>query len=50
MGTFFVGAIVLCIVVLAGRSIYKDKKAGKGCGGDCAHCGGACHQLKNTEK
>lgn len=45
MGTLLVGAGLLAIVVLAIRSMIKDKKNGKSlqCGGDCKHCGGHCH-------
>lgn len=43
MGTVIVGIIILSAIGLAARSIYKDKKTGKCCGGDCGHCGGACH-------
>lgn len=44
MGTFVVGMIVLVVVILAIRSMIKDKKAGKSlqCGGDCSKCRG-CH-------
>ena len=44
MGTFIVGLIVLAVVLLAIRSMVKDKKAGKSlqCGGDCSKCRG-CH-------
>ncbi len=44
MGTFLVGVIVLCVVVLVVRSMIRDKKNGKSiqCGGDCKHCGGHC--------
>ena len=44
MGTFIVGLIVLAVVILAIRSMVKDKKAGKSlqCGGDCSKCRG-CH-------
>lgn len=44
MGTGIVGVILLVIVVIAVRSIIKDKKNGKSvqCGGDCSHCRG-CH-------
>ena len=46
MGTIIVGLVLVVIVGLAGRSMVKDKKAGKSiqCGGDCKHCGGGhCH-------
>ena len=41
MMTFVVGACVAGVVALAIRSLWKDHKAGKSCGGcsgDCAHC------------
>lgn len=41
MTTFIVGVVVFALVVLAGRSIYKNAKKGScascGCGG-CAKC------------
>lgn len=45
MGTFIVGLVIAGAVVLAIRSMIKDKKNGKSiqCGGDCRHCGGHCH-------
>lgn len=45
MGTAVVLLIVAGAVVLAVRSMIKDKKAGKSlqCGGDCKRCGGGCH-------
>ncbi|XCP84783.1 FeoB-associated Cys-rich membrane protein [Roseburia hominis] len=49
MGTLVVGVLVLAAVALAIRSMHNDKKQGKGCGGDCSHCGGACHYI-HTEK
>jgi hypothetical protein len=44
-GTIIVGTIVLGMVLLAVRSLIRDKRAGKSiqCGGDCKHCGGHCH-------
>lgn len=44
MGTAVVLMMVAAAVVLAVRSMIKDKKAGKSlqCGGDCSRCGG-CH-------
>ncbi len=42
MGTVVVGVIVAVVVGLAARSLYKDKKAGKGCNGNCGNCKG-CH-------
>ena len=44
-GTIVVGLIVLAVVVLIIMSIRRDKKNGKStCGGNCAHCAGACHR------
>ncbi len=44
MGTGVVLFVLAGIIVLAARSMVKDKKAGKSlqCGGDCKHCGGHC--------
>lgn len=44
MGTFVVLAILVLVVFLIIRSMYKSKKAGKSlvCGCDCGKCGGAC--------
>lgn len=51
MGTIVVLAILIVVVGLAVRSMYKDKKAGKSlqCGGECSHCGGYCHQVKQFQ-
>ena len=29
-------------LVLAGRKVLRDRRQGKTCGGDCAHCSGGC--------
>ncbi|MBO5210193.1 MAG: FeoB-associated Cys-rich membrane protein [Lachnospiraceae bacterium] len=44
MGTIITLVIVIGAVVLAIRSIVRDKKNGKSihCGGDCSRCGGHC--------
>ena len=40
MSTWIIGGLVALAAVLAARSIYKDKKAGKhSCGGNCGACG-----------
>ena len=42
-GTIVVLGVVVLIVGLIVRSIYRDKKSGKSqCGGDCSRCKG-CH-------
>lgn len=43
MGTYIVGAILVIMVVAIIRKLYKDKKNGKGCGGNCAGCKSNCH-------
>nr|WP_291234426.1 FeoB-associated Cys-rich membrane protein [Frisingicoccus sp.] len=42
MGTVFVGGGVILVIFLAVRSLYKDKKSGKNCNGQCGGCKG-CH-------
>ncbi|MEI3199241.1 MAG: FeoB-associated Cys-rich membrane protein [Lachnospiraceae bacterium] len=43
MGTIIVLLVLVLIVFLAARSIYRDKKSGKGsCGGNCSACHGGC--------
>lgn len=44
MGTVIVGLVLAAAVLLAVRSMIRDKKNGKSlqCGGDCSHCGGHC--------
>lgn len=44
LGNLIVIAVLIGVVALAVRSVWKDHKAGKSCacGGDCAHCKG-CH-------
>ncbi len=41
MGTLIVAAAVAAAVILALRSILRDRKNGKcaSCGGDCKNCG-----------
>ena len=45
MGTVVVLAAVVVAVVLAVRSMVRDKKQGKSiqCGGDCRNCGRGWH-------
>ena len=48
MGTFIVLLILIAIVFLAIRKIYKDKKSGKtcaSCSGGCDCGGGHCHDV-----
>lgn len=43
MGTFIVLAILVAVVGLAIRSIWKKHRSHTGCSGNCANCGGGCH-------
>ena len=48
-GPILVVLIVIAVVILAVRTIIKDKKAGRSsCGAGCAGCAmhGKCHQKK----
>lgn len=45
-GTILVGLVILLVVSLILRSMYRERKAGKGgcgCSGGCSGCGMACH-------
>lgn len=51
MATIIVGLIVVTVLALAGRQLYKDKKQGKSlCGGKCSCCpnGCACNKGKTV--
>lgn len=52
MGTEVVLVIVIIAVVLAVKSMVKDKRQGKSlqCGGDCKHCGGGCHSYHGAAR
>lgn len=53
LSTILIGLAVLILVLLAVRSIWRDKKQGKscaGCGGGCSGCGGSCHGGSCGEK
>lgn len=45
MGTAIIAMILTGAVILAVKSMIRNKKNGKsiGCGGDCKSCGGGCH-------
>ena len=42
LGNIIVIAVLIAVVVLAGRSLWKSHKSGGGCNGDCGNCSG-CH-------
>lgn len=42
MSTAIIAGVLVLVVALIIRGMIKDKKAGKGCGGNCSHCSG-CH-------
>ena len=43
VGTVIVILILVLVVTLAIRSLWKSHKKGGGCSGDCGSCGG-CHK------
>ncbi|MGM9619090.1 MAG: FeoB-associated Cys-rich membrane protein [Oscillospiraceae bacterium] len=42
LGNLIVIAVLLLVVALAIRSLWKSHKSGGGCSGDCSRCQG-CH-------
>ena len=42
-GNVIVLAVLAIVVALAARSLWKERKNGGGCSGDCASCRGGCH-------
>lgn len=48
LGNAIVIAVLIAVVALAVRSLWKSHKSG-GCNGDCASCGGCCHGGKTKE-
>ncbi|WP_392486517.1 FeoB-associated Cys-rich membrane protein [Haloimpatiens sp. FM7315] len=42
MGTFLIGTLVLLAFAFAGYKVYKDKKSGNCCSGNCSNCKGGC--------
>lgn len=42
LGNIIVIAVLIAVVVLAVRSLWKSRKSGGGCNGDCGSCRG-CH-------
>lgn len=42
LGNIIVIAVLAVAVALAVRSLWKSRRSGGGCSGDCAHCKG-CH-------
>lgn len=45
MATFIIGAVIIAIVALAIRNMYKSNKKGNGCGCGCEGCSKSknCH-------
>ena len=53
MATFIISILLVIVIILVLRKMYRDKRSGKnscGCGGSCAGCAsaGICHQ--NTDR
>ena len=42
LGNFIAIAMLSAVVALAVRSLWKSRKSGGGCNGDCGNCQG-CH-------
>ncbi len=40
--------LIIGLLALAVRRIHLNKKAGRGCCGDCTACAGLCAKKKNT--
>lgn len=43
IGTFLIGLIVAAAVILAARSLWRNRKSACSCGGGCAACSGCTH-------
>ena len=51
MPTVIVALIIAFVLFLAGRKLWKDRKAGKSlCGGKCAGCANCCSCHKAESK
>ena len=40
LGDIIVIAVLAAVVTLSARSVWKSRKGGGHCGGDCGSCGG----------
>ena len=46
IATVVISVILAAAIAAIIRNLLKMKKEGRStCGGDCKHCGGACHML-----
>ena len=50
LGSVIVILIVVGVAALAVRSLWKEHKAGGGCSGNCASCGGCGHSSPGQTK
>lgn len=51
MSTVIIALVVALILFLAGRKLWKDKRAGKSlCGGKCSGCPNCCSCHKEQAK
>ncbi len=44
LGEIFVLLVLTAVVGLAIRSVWKSRRSGSHCGGDCSQCGGCRHK------
>ena len=51
MSTLIISIVLVAVLFLIGRKIYKDKRAGKSlCGGKCEGCPNCCNCHKDKAK
>lgn len=48
-GTLLVGLIVTGWVILAARSMWRNRKSARSCGGNCAACSG-CRKQQDSSR
>lgn len=48
MGELIVILVLVGVVALAVRSLWKDHRSGGSCTGDCSRCGGCCRAHKTS--
>lgn len=49
LGNIIVILVLVCVVALVVRSLWKSRKNGCRCGGDCSCCGGCAGRKKTAD-